>query len=62
MMNVAPKHGVAGAILMTAAHLLACVVSFWCMLSIPPRYETLFSDYRIRLPATTESPSPSRIG
>jgi hypothetical protein len=54
MMNLASKRGVAGAILMTAAHLLVCLISFWCMLYLTPRYEKQFSDYKIRLPATTE--------
>src|SRR5262249_49755189 len=54
-MNAAiPKHGLVGALVMLAAHVLAWMGSYWSMLTIPPRYEKLFSDHGIRLPATTE--------
>jgi hypothetical protein len=48
------KRGVAGALLMLAVHVLVCLASIWSMLDIPPRYENLFNDHRIRLPALTE--------
>jgi hypothetical protein len=54
-MNLAARQrAVVGAILMLAAHVLVCLATFRSMLDIPPRYEKLFSAFRIRLPAVTE--------
>jgi hypothetical protein len=48
------KRGVAGALLMLTVHVLVCMAFIWSMLDLPPRYEKLFSDHGIRLPALTE--------
>jgi hypothetical protein len=49
------EHGVAGAVLMALAHVLAGFGSFWFMQSVPLRYENLLSQYNVRLPAATEA-------
>jgi hypothetical protein len=55
MISTIRQRGLVGAVLMLAAHVLACMASFWFMETIPARYEKVFSDYNVRLPATTEA-------